>query len=92
MESEGSSDHDKSKQRGPSINIKSSSKKRVRVSYNKKGVPIGQAATKLSTFEGVVARTMVKITFETWRDVPPERKQEIWDYISVSLRVLSIFL
>ncbi|CAH1453970.1 unnamed protein product [Lactuca virosa] len=61
-----SSDHDEdSKQRGPATKAKANKFKLV-VTYNKKGVPVGKEATKLSTFEGLVARTIVPITYESW--------------------------
>lgn len=85
MESDSSSDHaESSKQRGPTIKSKST-KGKVIVTYNKKGVPIGDESTKLSTFEGMVARTMVPITYATWRDVGKETKEELWQYVLVSL-------
>ena len=58
MESDSASDHDEdSKQRGPTTKTKANKVKLV-ITYNKKGVPVGKEATKLSTFEGLVARTM----------------------------------
>ncbi|KAL4582274.1 hypothetical protein LXL04_006818 [Taraxacum kok-saghyz] len=59
MESDSSSDHDEvSKQRGPTIKSKTKKGKSI-ITYNKKGVPIGEEAKKLSTFEGMAARTMM---------------------------------
>ncbi|CAH1426466.1 unnamed protein product [Lactuca virosa] len=65
MESDSASNHDEdSKQRGPTTKAKSKFTKLV-ISYNKKGVPVGKEAPKLSTFEGLVARTVVPITYES---------------------------
>ncbi|KAE8683135.1 hypothetical protein F3Y22_tig00111213pilonHSYRG00118 [Hibiscus syriacus] len=50
-------------------------KGKVIVTYNKKGVSIGVEATKLASFEGMVARSMVPITYATWRDVEQEKKR-----------------
>ncbi|KAE8701949.1 hypothetical protein F3Y22_tig00110503pilonHSYRG00256 [Hibiscus syriacus] len=81
MESDQSSSHDEdSKQRGPTIKGKTT-KGKVIVTYNKKGVPIGVVATKLASFEGMVARSMVPITYATWRDVEQEKKEDLWQYI-----------
>ncbi|CAH1440586.1 unnamed protein product [Lactuca virosa] len=52
-----------------------------------KGVPIGEEAKKLATFEGMVARTMVPITYETWRHVTEETKEDIWQYVLMSFVV-----
>ncbi|KAE8735144.1 hypothetical protein F3Y22_tig00000452pilonHSYRG00035 [Hibiscus syriacus] len=76
MESNQSSSHDEeSKQRGPTIKGKTT-KGKIIVTYNKKGVPIGVEATKLASFEGMVARSMVPITYATWRDVEHEKKKK----------------
>ncbi|KAE8669016.1 hypothetical protein F3Y22_tig00112261pilonHSYRG00088 [Hibiscus syriacus] len=62
MESDQSSSHDEdSKQRGPTIKGKTTRVK-VLVTYNTKGVPIGIEATKLASFEGMVARSMMQET------------------------------
>ncbi|CAH1439971.1 unnamed protein product [Lactuca virosa] len=62
-----------SKQRGSTTKEKANKVKLV-VTYNKKGVPVGKEATKLSTFKGLVARTMVPITYESWLEVSDEEK------------------
>ncbi|KAE8661113.1 hypothetical protein F3Y22_tig00116939pilonHSYRG00277 [Hibiscus syriacus] len=83
MESDQSSSHDEdSKQRGPTIKGKTT-KGKVIVTYNKKGVPITVEATKLASFEGMVARSMVPITYATWRDVEQEKKEDLWQYILI---------
>nr|KAJ0227410.1 hypothetical protein LSAT_V11C100005470 [Lactuca sativa] len=75
MESDSASDHDEdSKQRGPTTKTKANKVKLV-ITYNKKGVPVGMEATKLSTFEGLVARTMVPITYGSWLEVSEELTQ-----------------
>ncbi|KAE8666190.1 hypothetical protein F3Y22_tig00112505pilonHSYRG00022 [Hibiscus syriacus] len=75
MESDQSLSHDEdSKQRGPTIKGKTT-KGKVIVTDNKKGVLIDVEATKLASFEGMVARSMVSITYATWRDVEQEKKK-----------------
>ncbi|CAH1412702.1 unnamed protein product [Lactuca virosa] len=44
-------------------------------------VPVGKEAIKLSTFEGLVARTMVPITYESWLEVSDEVKEGLWQYV-----------
>ncbi|CAH1421972.1 unnamed protein product [Lactuca virosa] len=81
MESDSVSDHDEdSKQRGPMIKSKANKAKLV-ITYNKKGVPVGNEATKLSTFEGLVTRIMVPITYASWLEVSDETKDELWQYV-----------
>ena len=90
MEQDSSSDHDESdhdedsKQRGPTVKSKSSNVK-AKITYNGLGVPIGEEAKNLVTFEGMAARTMVPITYENWRQVPEEKKESVWQYILVRL-------
>ncbi|KAE8674381.1 hypothetical protein F3Y22_tig00111758pilonHSYRG00273 [Hibiscus syriacus] len=87
MESDQSLSHDEdSKQRGPTIKGKTT-KGKVIVTYNKKGVLIGVEATKLASFEGMVARSMVSITYATWRDVEQEKKEDLWQYILMNFEL-----
>nr|KAJ0219914.1 hypothetical protein LSAT_V11C200071270 [Lactuca sativa] len=81
MESDSASDHDEeSQQRGPIYKAKSNKVKLV-ITYNKKGVLVGKEATKLSTFEGLVARTMVPITYTSWLEVSEEVMEGLRQYI-----------
>ncbi|KAK9075605.1 hypothetical protein SSX86_003931 [Deinandra increscens subsp. villosa] len=73
-------DQDSKSQRGPTVKSKTE-KKRVVVTYNKRGVPYGETATKLSTFEGMCARTMVPITYERWFDVGDQIKEACWKHV-----------
>ena len=73
-----------SKQRGITVNSKTNNQRKMHVSYNRHGVAIGNEGTKLVTFEGLVARSMVRITFESWRDVEAKIKQGIWDHVKVN--------
>lgn len=86
-DSDSSLDNDETSKtsRGPTIKSKSN-KGKIIITYNKRGVPIGEEAKKLTTFEGMVARTMVPITYETWRHVSVEKKEQIWQYVLVSLK------
>lgn len=86
--SDSSSDNEETSKvsRGPTIKSKNN-KGKVIITYNKKGVRIGEGGTKLTTFEGMVARTMVPITYETWRHVAEETKQEIWQYVLMNFVV-----
>ncbi|CAI9270010.1 unnamed protein product [Lactuca saligna] len=86
MESDSASDHDEdSKERGPTTKVKANKVKLI-VTYNKKDVTVGKEAIKLSTFEGLVARTMVRITYESLLEVSDEVKEELWQYVLVNAR------
>nr|KAJ0213510.1 hypothetical protein LSAT_V11C400187020 [Lactuca sativa] len=73
MESDTASDHEEdSKQRGPTTKEKAN-KSKIVVTYNKKCVPPGKEAIKLSTFEGLVAKTMLEVSDEV--------KERLWQYV-----------
>ncbi|KAI3695491.1 hypothetical protein L1987_78488 [Smallanthus sonchifolius] len=78
------SDHDEEtkSQKGPKVKPKANIGKTI-ITYNKRGVPIGDGAKKLATFEGITARTMVPITFDSWcwLEVPKETKEDLWKYV-----------
>ncbi|CAI9276762.1 unnamed protein product [Lactuca saligna] len=81
MESDSTSDHDEdSKQRGPTTKAEANKVKLV-VTYNKTCVPVGKEAIKLSTFEGLVARTIVPITYESWLEVRDDVREGLWQYV-----------
>ncbi|KAI3732930.1 hypothetical protein L1987_64142 [Smallanthus sonchifolius] len=71
------SDHDEEtkSQRGPTIKPKAN-KGKTMITYNKRGVPIRDGAKKLTTFEGMTARTMVPITFDSWIQMQETGKTE----------------
>ncbi|KAK1431773.1 hypothetical protein QVD17_08407 [Tagetes erecta] len=82
MDSTSASEYDQENksQRGPTMNSKATKGKTI-ITYNKRGVPIGDEATKLSTFEGLVARTMVPISYVTWKDVGEDTEEDSWRYV-----------
>ncbi|KAJ0580220.1 hypothetical protein HanHA300_Chr04g0126701 [Helianthus annuus] len=92
MESNSGSDRDEDEdenksKRGPTMMKNTNHKGKLVISYNNKGVPIGKEATKLSTFEGKAARTMVPITYATWPDVDENTKEELWQYVLAHFEV-----
>ncbi|KAL0554394.1 hypothetical protein IC582_008314 [Cucumis melo] len=54
--------------------------KRV-VEYNELGQPIGESATKLKSFIGTTVRVHVLISYQSWKDVPTELKDKIYELI-----------
>ncbi|KAK9062154.1 hypothetical protein SSX86_019340 [Deinandra increscens subsp. villosa] len=67
-------------QRGPTVKSKTI-KQKIVITYNKRGVPDGEGAKKLSTFEGEVARSMVNINYDSWLDVGKEIKEACWKFV-----------
>ncbi|XP_062014615.1 uncharacterized protein LOC133731201 [Rosa rugosa] len=60
---------------------------RMEVTYNKKGQPIGLGGKRLATFIGVMARTTIPITYETWPAVKNSLKEMIWSMVQKSFIV-----
>ncbi|KAI3683910.1 hypothetical protein L1987_84425 [Smallanthus sonchifolius] len=80
--SASSHDEETKSLRGPTIKSKASKGKTL-ITYDKRGVPIGEETKSLATFEGMTARTVVPITYDCWLDVPKQRKEECWQYVSM---------
>jgi hypothetical protein len=76
-------EEDSKSHRGPTVKAKAN--KRTVVTYNKRGVPYGPGAKKLATFEGLVARSMVPITYDSWLNVDKQIKEACWQYVRVSI-------
>ncbi|XP_022156873.1 uncharacterized protein LOC111023710 [Momordica charantia] len=73
------------KKRGPTglhkiTRISSEGHRRV-IKYNVKGQPIGHNATKLKTFIGISVQHHIPTIYETWKSVPSETKEKIYDLI-----------
>ncbi|KAA0062144.1 uncharacterized protein E6C27_scaffold89G005130 [Cucumis melo var. makuwa] len=54
--------------------------KRV-VEYNELGQPIGESATKLKSFIGTTVRVHVSFSYQSWKDLPAELKDKIYELI-----------
>ena len=54
------------------------------IKYNKDGIFVGDASVHLTSYLGVLARTMVPIRYRDWRDVPIQLKDKLWDAIKVT--------
>ena len=55
------------------------------MTYNPNGIYVGQTSVHLTIFLGVLARTMVPIRYNSWRYVPIQLKDSLWDTIEVKL-------
>ena len=59
------------------------------VKFNEYGQPVGQKASELQSFIGVLAREKVNINYHSWKQVPNEVKNMIWESVNVSNMKLS---
>ncbi|RVX13376.1 hypothetical protein CK203_021010 [Vitis vinifera] len=60
------------------------------IKYNADGIYVGESSVHLTSYLGVLARTMVPIRYNTWRDVPEQLKDKLWDSIENTLTVKHI--
>ena len=60
------------------------------VQFDSKGRPIGKAAAQLQSYVGVLARENVNITYDNWKKVPYDVKENIWKTVNVSLKSLQM--
>lgn len=54
---------------------------KIIVEYNDYGIPVGEGATELKSYIGVVVRDNVSIFYDNWRHVPLEIEEKLWDHI-----------
>ncbi|RVW69555.1 hypothetical protein CK203_059353 [Vitis vinifera] len=54
---------------------------KLSVKYNLDGILIGESAVHLTSYLGMLARTMVPIRYEIWHVVPKQLKDKLWDSI-----------
>ena len=54
------------------------------VQFDSKGRPIGKEAAELQSYVGVLAREKVRITYDSWKKVPGDVKENIWEAVNVS--------
>ncbi|XP_075505419.1 uncharacterized protein LOC142542585 [Primulina tabacum] len=60
---------------------------RKEVRFNLLGQPVGEVAAKMQSYIGVLAREKVKITYKTWKQVPSEVKELIWESVNLTFDV-----
>ncbi|PRQ34705.1 hypothetical protein RchiOBHm_Chr5g0072061 [Rosa chinensis] len=58
--------------------------KKMTVSFNDKGEPIGKAGKEMQSYIGVLARKKVAISNPTWNDVLMEHKNKIWEGVKLA--------
>ncbi|RVW89704.1 hypothetical protein CK203_047223 [Vitis vinifera] len=57
---------------------------KLSVKYNLDGIFIGESAVHLTSYLGVLARTMVPIRYKTWHVVPKQLKDKLWNSIETA--------
>ncbi|XP_073311198.1 uncharacterized protein [Primulina huaijiensis] len=60
---------------------------RKEVRFNLLGQPVGEAAAQMQSYIGVLAREKIKITYKTWKQVPSEVKELIWESVNLTFDV-----
>ncbi|RVW79398.1 hypothetical protein CK203_056088 [Vitis vinifera] len=60
---------------------------KLKIEYNSLGSHIGENSVELSSYLGTITRTHVPIIIESWRKVPKETKEKLWDLITTSFNV-----
>ncbi|XP_042373414.1 uncharacterized protein LOC121967329 [Zingiber officinale] len=57
------------------------------VKFNEYGQPVGQKASELQSFIGVLARKKVNINYHSWKQVPNEVKNMIWESVNLTYQL-----
>ncbi|KAL6321198.1 hypothetical protein AAG906_015542 [Vitis piasezkii] len=60
---------------------------KLKIEYNCLDSHIGENSVGLSSYLGTITRTHVLIIVESWRKVPKETKEKLWDLIMTSFNV-----
>ncbi|KAH6777396.1 hypothetical protein C2S51_008708 [Perilla frutescens var. frutescens] len=57
------------------------------VEFNKHGHPIGKVASEMQSYIGHITREHVKVNHKTWREIPKDVKDMIWETVNLSYKV-----
>lgn len=57
------------------------------VAFNRLGQPIGEVAVEMQSYIWVLAREKVKISYKTWKQVPMDVKELIWESVNLTYDV-----
>jgi hypothetical protein len=80
---------DGKKSRGPAKSKKLSKIKdnegRIKVNYNNEGQPIGDGKKYLASYSGILVKSLVKVTYSSWHEVPEAIKSNLWSAVQVNL-------
>ena len=54
------------------------------IKFNKFGQPIGDFASEMQSYIGILAQEKVRISYKSWKQVPSGVKDLIWESVNVS--------
>ncbi|XP_073155493.1 uncharacterized protein [Henckelia pumila] len=57
------------------------------VRFNKIGQPIGEFAGEMQSYIGVLTREKIKISYKTWKQVPSDVKESIWESVNLTYNI-----
>ena len=57
---------------------------KLAIKDNVDGVSVGQAVVHITSYFGILTRTMVPIRYSIWRHVPKKLKNKLWGSIEVN--------
>lgn len=57
----------------------------LKVEFNNRGQPIGENAVKMQSSLGQIVREKVPITYNTWKHVPIDIKERVWEAVNVNI-------
>ncbi|XP_073133553.1 uncharacterized protein [Henckelia pumila] len=57
------------------------------VKFNKIGQPIGEFAGEMQSYIGVLVREKIKISYKTWKQVPNDVKELIWESVNLTYNI-----
>ena len=61
---------------------------KLKVPINTKGEPLGDQGAEMQSYIGVLARTKPTIWHDTWKDVPVDTKNKIWECVQVNSNLI----
>ena len=65
---------------------------KLNVSFNGKGEPYGPEAAEMQSYIGVLARTKAPIWHDSWKCVPDETKNKLWECVLVKQTQIIMYL
>ncbi|KAL4017141.1 hypothetical protein IC575_024816 [Cucumis melo] len=65
------------------------SRQKLSIQFNEHGQPVGATSKKMQSYIGVCVRQQIPITYNSWKEVPNELKDKIYDCISFPSKIYS---
>ncbi|KAK6125190.1 hypothetical protein DH2020_041056 [Rehmannia glutinosa] len=64
------------------LSIQRNQGNKMRVRFNSHGAPLGKEGTEMQSYIGVQVRERVRIIYSSWKQVPEEDKESIWEAVN----------